>query len=60
MIVSQKSYSENEYVKIGTHNLEIVKYYTQLVTILTNKNELRSEIVKRNTNANRAYYALLP
>jgi len=38
MIVSQKPYSENEYVKIGTHNLEKVKYYTYLFTVLTNKN----------------------
>jgi hypothetical protein len=28
-------------------------------TILTNKNELRPEIEKRITNANKAYYALL-
>jgi hypothetical protein len=31
-----------------------------LVQFLTNKHELRPEIEKRITNANRAYYALLP
>jgi hypothetical protein len=36
-----------------------VKDYTYLGTVLTNKNELRPEIEKRITNANRAYYALL-
>jgi hypothetical protein len=42
------------------NNFEIVKDYTYLGTVLTNKNELRPEIEKRITNANRAYYALLP
>jgi hypothetical protein len=38
MIVSRKSYSENEYVKLGTtYNFEIVIYWTYLGTILTNK-----------------------
>jgi len=37
IIVSQKPYSENEYVKIGTYNFAIVKDYTYLDTILTNK-----------------------
>jgi hypothetical protein len=27
MIVLQKSYSENECVKLGTYNFELVKYY---------------------------------
>ena len=48
MIVSQKPYSENEYVKIGTHNLEKVKYYTYLFTVLTNKNVWRPEFAKKN------------
>jgi hypothetical protein len=48
MIVSQKSYNENEYVKVGTYNFEIVKYYTYLFTVLTNKNELRPELEKKN------------
>jgi len=39
MIVSQKPYNENEYVKLGIHNFAIVKNYTYLGTILTNKNE---------------------
>jgi hypothetical protein len=37
-----------------------VKDHTNLGTVLTNKNELRPEIEKRITNANRAHYALLP
>jgi uncharacterized protein involved in tellurium resistance len=59
MTVSRKSYNENENVKIGTYNFEIVKDYTYLGTVLTNKNELRPEIEKGITNANRAYNALL-
>jgi len=48
MIVSQKLYNENEYVKIGTYNFEKVIYYTYLFTVLTNKNELRPELEKKN------------
>jgi hypothetical protein len=55
MIVSQKPCNENGYVKLGTHNFEIVKDYTYLGTILANKNEFRPEIEKRIANANRAY-----
>jgi hypothetical protein len=55
MIVSQKPYTENEYVKTGTCNFEIVKHCTYLAKILTNKNELRPEIEKRITNVNTAY-----
>ena len=52
-------HNENEYVKLGTYNFEVVKDYTYLGTIPTNKNELRPEIEKRIINANTAYYALL-
>jgi hypothetical protein len=38
MIVSQKPYNENGYVKLGTYNFEIVKDYTYLGIFLTNKN----------------------
>jgi hypothetical protein len=38
MIASRKSYIENEYVKLGTYNFEIVKDYTYLGTVLTNEN----------------------
>jgi len=48
MIVSQKSYNENEYVKIGAYNFEIGKYYTYLFKVLTNKNELRPELEKKS------------
>jgi hypothetical protein len=48
MIVSQKPYNENEYVKIGTYNFKIVKYYTFFFSVLTNKNELRPELEKKN------------
>jgi hypothetical protein len=37
----------------------MVRVYTYLGTILTNKNELRPEIEKRMFNANTAYYVLL-
>jgi hypothetical protein len=60
MIVSGKPYKENEYVKLGTYNFEIGKDYTYFGTILTNKNKFTPETEKRITNANRAYYALLP
>jgi len=60
MKVSGNPYKENEYVKLGTHNFEIRKDYTYLGKILTNKNKFRPETEKRITNANRAYYALLP
>jgi hypothetical protein len=40
VIVSQKPYTENEYVKTGTCNFEIMKHCTYLARILTNKNEL--------------------
>jgi hypothetical protein len=46
MIVLQKPYYENGYVKLGKHNFEIVKDCTYLGTSLTNKNELRPEIEK--------------
>ena len=38
MIVSQKTYHENEYVKLSTRNFDIVKDYTYIGTILTNEN----------------------
>ena len=60
MTVSWKLYNENEYVKLSTYNFEIVKDFTYLGTILTNKNELWPKTEKIITNANRAYYALLP
>ena len=60
MILSQKPYNENEYVKLGTYNFEIVKDNTHFGTILINKNELWPETEKRITYANRKYYALLP
>jgi hypothetical protein len=44
MIVSRNPYNENEYIKLGTFKFEIVKDYTYLDKILTNKNELRPEI----------------
>jgi len=55
MIVSQKPYNGNGYVNLCKYNFEIVKEYTYLGTILTNKDELRPEIEKRITNANRTY-----
>ena len=60
MIVSGKPYKDNEYVKLSTYNFEKGKDYTYLGTILTNKNKFSPETEKRITNANRAYYALLP
>ena len=48
MIILWKPYNGNEYVKLGTFNFEIVKGFTYLGTILTNKNELRPEIEKEN------------
>jgi hypothetical protein len=62
-IVSQKPYNENGYVKPGTYNFEIVKDYTYLGTILTNKNELRPETAKElriPIERTYSYYALLP
>ena len=47
-LISRKPYNENEYIKVGTYNFEIVKHYTYLGTILTNKNDLRPEIEKKN------------
>jgi hypothetical protein len=44
MIVFQKSYCENERVKLGTYNFEIVKDTTYQCTVPTNRNELRPEI----------------
>jgi len=58
MKVSQKPYTKNEFVKLGTYHFEIVKDYTYLGKILK-KNELWPDIEKIITNANRAYYALL-
>ena len=57
-IVLRKLYNEYECVKIGTYNFEMLKYYTYLGTILTNKNEFSPQTGKRSTN--RVYYALLP
>jgi hypothetical protein len=51
MTVPRKPYNENECVKRGTYNFEIVKDYTYIGTILTNKIELRPEIAKKITNA---------
>jgi hypothetical protein len=48
MIVSWQPYSGNEYVKLGTYNFEIMRDYTYLGTILTNKNELGPELKKKN------------
>jgi hypothetical protein len=60
MIVSQNPYNIREYVKLGTYNFEIVKDYTYLDTLQTNKNLLRPDVEKGIMNANRAYYAILP
>ena len=49
-----------EYVKLGTYNFEIVKDCTHFGRVLTGTNKLRPQIEKRITNANTAYYALLP
>ena len=48
MIVSRKPYNENEYVKLGTYNFEIVKDYTYFGSIITNKNESRPETEKKD------------
>jgi CRISPR/Cas system CMR-associated protein Cmr3 (group 5 of RAMP superfamily) len=37
-LVSRMSYSENEHLTLGTYNLEIVKGYACIGTILTHKN----------------------
>jgi len=34
MVVSQRPYNENDYVKLGTYNYEIVKDHTYLGPIL--------------------------
>jgi hypothetical protein len=63
MIVSQKPYNENAYVKLGTYNFEIVKDYTYLGRVLTYKNELRPETAKElrmPIEHTYSYYALLP
>jgi len=52
MILSGKPYKENKYVQLGTYNFEIVKNYTYLGAILTNKYELRPEIKKENYRFN--------
>jgi len=52
--------NENDYVKLGIYNFEIVKDYTYIGKILTDRTEPRPETEKKITNANRAYYALLP
>jgi hypothetical protein len=59
VIVSSKLFKENECVKIGSYNFEIVEDYTYLGTSKS-KNKLRPGIEKRITDANRAYSALLP
>jgi len=48
MIVSQNPYNENEYINLGTYNFEIVKDYTYIDKILTNKNGLRPEIENKD------------
>ena len=35
MTVSLKPYNENEYVKLGTYNFEIVEDFTYLGTVLS-------------------------
>jgi hypothetical protein len=42
-IVTREPYNDNECVKLGTYNFQIVKDYTNLGKILTNKNELSTE-----------------
>jgi len=59
MIELRKTYSENECVR-NLCNFEIVKDYTHLGTVLTNKSELRPQIEKIIRNASRSYYALVP
>jgi len=58
MVVSTKLYKENECVKIGSYNFEIMEYYTYL-GISKSKNKLGPGIEKGITDANRAYSALL-
>lgn len=57
--VLRKPCNENECVRIGTSNFEIMENCTYLGTVLTHRNKLRREIEKRITVANTAYYALL-
>jgi hypothetical protein len=59
-IVARMSYSENEYLTLGTYNFERVEDYACIGTILSHKNELRPEIKKIVTYRNRAYYLFLP
>ena len=48
MIESRKPYNENEYIKLGTYNFEIVKDNTYVGTNVTNEDELRLKTEKNN------------
>jgi hypothetical protein len=58
MTVSRRSFQENQQIEIGTYSFERAEEFTYLDTCLTSKNEIRPEIEKRISTANRAYYAL--
>lgn len=60
LVVSRNPYNVDEYVNICTYNLEKVKDCSYISTVLTNRNEWRSEIGEGTTNANSACYALIP
>jgi hypothetical protein len=59
MYYPSKLFKENECVKIGSYNFEIVEDSTYLGTSKS-KNILRPGMEKRITDANRAHFALLP
>jgi hypothetical protein len=46
--ILRKPCNENECVRIGTSNFEIMENCTYLGTVLTHKNKLRREIEKKN------------
>jgi len=45
-VISQMSYSGNEYLTLGIYNFEIVKDYACIGKLLTHKNELNQRLKK--------------
>lgn len=61
MNVTKKApHQQTNKIQIGVHSFDKVNEFVYLGSLLTSNNELKDEINRRISIANRAYYALLP
>ncbi|PSN58017.1 hypothetical protein C0J52_02027 [Blattella germanica] len=59
-MVNKAPHQRTSKIQIGVHSFDKVNEFVYLGSLLTSNNELKDEINRRISIANRAYYALLP